>query len=256
MNMSLAARILIVEDNPLVSKHLEADLSGKGFVISGVARNLTDAVSIMKKQGADLALIDMKLDGPEDGIATAQELLRIKWIPIIYITGEDAYEEIAERSRSTYPAAFLEKPIRSNELVVQINLALHNFQAGNLPLAKANVTEHIVFFTDKEHIQVRQDNILFIEADGPYAKLYLSMEEFTKLYPEKTYNYIHISPNIGRIFPELKASFYKLSRKHIINLDHITRLSAAQIVMGNHKIPIPEGRRAELIAELNVVRSR
>ncbi|WP_439556676.1 LytR/AlgR family response regulator transcription factor [Dyadobacter sp.] len=254
--MSVAAKILIVEDNPLLSKHLEVDLGGKGFSISGVARNLTEAVFIMKKQSADLALIDMKLDGPEDGIATAQELLRIKWIPIIYITGEDAYEEIAERSQSTYPAAFLEKPVRSNELVVQINLALHNFQAGNLPAAKANQTEHIVFFTDKEHIQVKQNNILFIEADGPYARLYLTTEEFVKLYPGKTYNYIHISPNIGRIFPELKPTFFKLSRKHVINLDHITRMSASQIVMGNHIIPIPEGRRPELIAELNVVRSR
>ena len=253
---SEGAKILIVEDNPLMARQLEAELNGKGFLVTGIARNLTDAVSAMKAQMCDLALIDMKLDGPEDGIATAQELLRIKWIPIIYITGEDSYEEIAERSQSTFPAAFLEKPIRPSELIVQINLALHNFQAGNLPATKTTQSDHIVFFTDKEHIQVRQSSIVFIEADGPYAKIYITEEEFKRLYPEKTYNYIYVSPNIGRIYSELKSYFYKLSRKHIINLDHISRLSANQIIAGIHKIPIPEGRRQDLIAKLNVVKSR
>ena len=117
--MKLGTTILIVENDNLLAETIRQSLLKDGFDVCGIAGSLKSAVDLMRKHPVDLALIDIKLDGPEDGIATAKELLKIKWIPIIYITGDSLLTAL-ERSKDTFPAAFLEKPLRTRELFAQM----------------------------------------------------------------------------------------------------------------------------------------
>lgn len=253
--MSSGTNILIVENDSLIAENIKSSLLKEGFNITGIAGNFKNAVDCMKKQAADLAVIDIRLDGPEDGISTAKELLKIKWIPIIYITGE-SLRKSAEKSKNTYPAAFLEKPLRMSELTVQIELALHNFHAGNLPVAESKNADHIFVHSQKGYIRIRQEEILYLTADRIYSKLFLTEAGFQRLYPGRPYNFIHISMNLGRIFRQLSAQFFQLSRSVVINLDFIDRIDSQNLFIADHQLPIPDGTRQVLMNRLGIVRNR
>lgn len=249
--------ILVIEDDALLAANIELSLTKQGLIVVGIATNLKEAVDIIKRNPVDLALIDIQLNGPEDGIVTAAELLRIKWIPIIYMTGNTPLE-VEERLKKTYPAAFLEKPLSMNELVVQVKLALLNFNAGNLPAPQPSLSEYLFLPADKGHISVRVKEILYIKANGGYSRLFVSKTAYSEIYPsdiypQKSYDPILISANMGRIFRRLSSDFYLLSRSMVINLSHISRIEANRLFITNEEIAIPEGRRKDLMTRLSVV---
>lgn len=253
--MEKESSILIVEDDKLLSENIRLSLSKEGLSISGVATNLQSAIEIMKRHQVDLALIDMQLDGPEDGVAVATELLKIKWIPIIYMTGNTPLE-IKDRLRKTFPAAFLEKPLRVRELYVQINLALSNFQEGNIAHEPATPkSDHIFLPASYGLIRVRTSEIFYIQADRVHATLYLSEQEFARIYPDKKYNPISVSMNMGNILKQLPPNFYLLSRSYVINLDHLSRVDTSRLFIQTHEITIPEGRRKSLMERLELTKN-
>lgn len=247
--------LLLVEDDPLLAESIRYNLQKEGIRVAGIARNLKDSVLLMRQHDIDIALIDIQLDGPEDGIATAAELTKMKWIPIIYITGNTPLE-LEERMQKTYPAAFLEKPIRERELAVQVKLAFLNFKADNLPSPLPHQPESVFLPTDKGHIGVKVKEIAYIEASGNQARLFLSEEGFSKMHPKKAYESILISTSMGRIFHNLSPDFYRLSRFTVINLNQISRIDSHRLFIKNDEIAIPEGKRKELMDRLVVVKSQ
>lgn len=247
--------ILIIEDDPVFAEQIKQSLLREGYSVSGIAVNLPTALESMKKHSPDLALIDIKLDGPEDGITTAKELLKLKWIPIIYITG-DLLSKAVERSKSTFPAAFLEKPLRAKELSVQIEIALHNFNEGNLPSPAPSIAEQLFVLADKNYVRIKQSEILFIKADRIYANIFLTNSEFQRLYPRNNYRPVHASMNMGSIFQQLSMNFYRVSRSLVINSERIDRLGPKCIIMENHEITIPDGSRTALLTRLNIIKKK
>ena len=55
--------IMIVEDEGLVAKDLEARLQQTGYNIAGIADNFDDAINLFKKKLPDLVLLDITIKG-------------------------------------------------------------------------------------------------------------------------------------------------------------------------------------------------
>lgn len=67
--MDKKSNLLIIDNDLVTAKCIESELRTAVYEVSGVAGNLTDAIALMsKKPTPDLALIDLKLDGAEEGI--------------------------------------------------------------------------------------------------------------------------------------------------------------------------------------------
>jgi DNA-binding response OmpR family regulator len=243
-----------VEDDRLLAENIRQSLEKEGLMIAGVAGNLKSAVEIMKQKTVDLVLLDIQLDGPEDGIQTAIELMKIKWVPIIYMTGNTPLE-IIDRIQNTFPAAFLEKPLRMRELYIQIELALINFNAGNLPSPSRIESEYIFLPANKGLIGVRVQEILFIKADRVNSQLFLSASEFERLYPTRKYGPVLISVHKGGIIPKLPFNFHSLSRSLVINLNQIQQIDSNSLFIHKHEIPIPDGKRKSLMNQLVIIKN-
>lgn len=252
--MELGTNLLLVEDDPFFAENIKQSLQKAGITVLGAAKNLKEAVKIIQQNFVDIALIDIELDGPEDGITTALELLKINWIPIVYMTGHTPLE-LRESIKKTHPAAFFEKPLRMNELVVQIEIALHNFYAGNLPSPQQNQLEYLFLPADKGHIGVKIKEILYIEASGNYSKLFLSKEYFGEIYPQKVYDFIFVSSPMGNVLRELPFYFYKLSRSVVINLHQLSKIETTRVFLKSEEVQIPEGKHKALMERLAVVKS-
>ena len=248
-------RILIVKNEPLMAENLSIQLIKNGYDISGIATNLSHSVAILKAKDADLELIDIGLDGPEDGVRTAEELMKIKWIPIIYVT-EKSLSESLKRVKETAPAAFLQKPLRPQELLVQIELALHNFKEGNLPSVFWEDSDLFFVLYNKGHPGLHVDDVLHIKADFNYAEVFLTSERHHKMYPDKPYAALRVFVPMGTLLRELPTHFFLLLRSEVINLKRIENIGKGNLFLGGHERTIPEGRRAPLFSQLRVIQRR
>jgi DNA-binding NarL/FixJ family response regulator len=70
-NETSPARLLIVEDDVLVASSLDELLSASGFDVVGIAGSAATAASLAGERHPQLALIDIRLVGPIDGIELA-----------------------------------------------------------------------------------------------------------------------------------------------------------------------------------------
>jgi signal transduction histidine kinase/DNA-binding response OmpR family regulator len=114
--------VLIVEDNVLVARDLEARLHSLGYPVVGIAGTGADAVRLAVETRPDLTLMDVVLPGGMDGVAAAAEIRRRTASSVIYLTGYADLTTI-ERARTTEPAGFLVKPFSEPELVANLETA-------------------------------------------------------------------------------------------------------------------------------------
>ncbi|HEQ72049.1 MAG TPA: response regulator, partial [Spirochaetia bacterium] len=81
-------RVLVVEDEGLVALELKEALSKMGYGVSNVVSSGNEALDSVVADCPDLILMDIRLDGPLDGIETARRIKEICNIPVIYLTAD------------------------------------------------------------------------------------------------------------------------------------------------------------------------
>lgn len=116
-------KILIVEDEMITSLEMRMKIENWGYSIIDNINSSADAVEIAIKKRPDLIIMDVVLNGDEDGISAAENIQKHVDIPIIYVTAYSS-DMIMERAHKTYPYAYIIKPFDDNELKFAIELAL------------------------------------------------------------------------------------------------------------------------------------
>ena len=108
------ARILIVEDEPMLAFVLEETLIDAGFEIAGVAGRLETALAMIDSEVFDAAVLDANLAGVSAGPAAAALTARAR--PFIVVSGY-----LPEQQQSAFSGApRLQKPCRPNELIAAL----------------------------------------------------------------------------------------------------------------------------------------
>jgi CheY-like chemotaxis protein len=103
-------RVLVAEDEALVSMLIEDMLSDLGVVVVGPAANLDDALRLAGSETVDAALLDVNLAGK--AIFPVADLLKSRGVPYIFASGYGA-AGINEEHRG---APVLQKPFRESDL--------------------------------------------------------------------------------------------------------------------------------------------
>src|SRR5262249_11298569 len=112
-------RILVIEDEPLVSMELEGELAAAGCEGIGPAATLAHAKTLVEEGKYDAALVDVNLKGqPVDELAA---LLTEKKHPFAFVTGYGR-DALPEAFRG---AAVLAKPFSSDQLLATAEGLLH-----------------------------------------------------------------------------------------------------------------------------------
>jgi len=116
-------RILIVEDDYLVATELEFALSGAGFEVVGTAATAAEALDIASAARPDLAIVDVRLRGDDDGVNVAKRIFNDLGIRSIFATAH-ADDSTKSRALEAKPIAWIQKPYRPAELVSAVDTAL------------------------------------------------------------------------------------------------------------------------------------
>jgi DNA-binding response OmpR family regulator len=113
------ARVIIVEDEPLVAENLRDDLVEAGFEVVGVAPRVESALKLIEGTGFDVAIIDANLAGTS--AAPAAAALSARGLPFMVLSGY-AREQL---QREFSEAVYIQKPYRVHKLIDALNSLLH-----------------------------------------------------------------------------------------------------------------------------------
>lgn len=121
------AKVLIVEDEPMVAEDIAAALYRIGFVVSGVVYTEQAALEELRDNTPEIALLDINLKTGNEGIRIAEEINRLYHIPFVYLT---AYSDklSLEMAQHTQPAGYVVKPFTEKTLFANLQLALLNHE--------------------------------------------------------------------------------------------------------------------------------
>jgi CheY-like chemotaxis protein len=110
-----AARVLIIEDEPIIALDLQQLVESAGHHVVGVAASEAEAVAIAERERPGLVLADVNLGQGGDGAAAVERILARHATPVIFIT---AYPERLLTGLRVEPAFVIAKPFEPTTLAV------------------------------------------------------------------------------------------------------------------------------------------
>src|SRR5687767_13620025 len=121
--MMTPLRILIVEDERVISTDIRRRLSRMGHAVVGIAASGEEAIEDAQRLQPDLVLMDVRLRGHMDGIEAAQHIRAQFEIPVIFMSAYTTVQTL-EHIWRTMPAGYLSKPFFEPQLRLALERAL------------------------------------------------------------------------------------------------------------------------------------
>jgi response regulator NasT len=116
------ARILTVDDNPIVRADLRLMLEDAGFEVVPDARDGVEAVDLAREHKPDLVLIDLSLPNL-DGVEATRRILDERDVPVVALTGHSE-GDFVQRAVAAGAVGHVLKPFSRAELVETVSGAL------------------------------------------------------------------------------------------------------------------------------------
>lgn len=117
----MAARILIIEDEPIIAMDIESIVVELGHESVGVADTRNAAVNMAEEHHPDLILSDIQLADGSSGVDAAHDILAKSAVPIIFIT---AFPERLLTGERPEPTFLITKPFKRSAVQAAVSQAL------------------------------------------------------------------------------------------------------------------------------------
>ena len=163
--MMLPSKVMIVEDELLLQRHIQNILKSFDVEVVGCYDNAADARAAITKDSCEMILMDINIKGSEDGIQFSRSILQQYDIPIVFISAysdEETLEEVMELS----PYGFVTKPFSAKDIEVAIAIAYKRFRMDKkkkteTPVKVIQETKIIIspefYFDTESHTLYRED---------------------------------------------------------------------------------------------------
>ncbi|MEN8717602.1 MAG: response regulator [Sulfurovum sp.] len=166
--MDNSIKILLIEDEELISKNFSAILENLGYTIVGIAATAKEAYDIALNNTIDVVISDIKIQGKIDGIEACKVLQGIYNVPVIFTSAFNDEEKIKRAANIVKMIGYLIKPIRIDEIDTLIKIAVEKYEILNKKKLvqvneqyKYDFAKNIIFDdNDEEIILTKNESIL------------------------------------------------------------------------------------------------
>ncbi len=213
---------IAIDDEPIALDVIRAHAAMVPFIeLRETFTNAFEALSYLQKNKTDLIFLDIKM--PD--ISGIDFLNSINNAPMVIFT--TAYSEHAVQSFELDAVDYLLKPFSLPRFLKACNKVYELYSLRNR--SQADEPPPSIFIKDGyEQIKVRLGDILFIEAAGNYAKIFL--QDDTSLSTRITITDMQL------MLPANK--FIRTHRAFIVARDKVSKFDKTQININEHIIPI------------------
>lgn len=120
-------RVLIVDDESLIRMDLRDIIESCGHEVVAEGTNGVEALALCKKHKPDIILMDVKM--PElDGIEAARQIGFHHEAPVVLLTSY-SQQDLIDKARDSGVYGYLIKPIREEQLVPTLEMALGRYKS-------------------------------------------------------------------------------------------------------------------------------
>jgi CheY-like chemotaxis protein len=138
--MPPSPRILIVDNDAIITHLVSTMLQKKGYTIAGIVNTGGEALIKTAELGPDLVIMDANLPGSLDGVDAAYYIFQLFHVPVVIVSGMNEEEKLA-RIKYAKPYGVVFRPFTAVEIITTVDLALYNHQdqainLGNLPVGE------------------------------------------------------------------------------------------------------------------------
>lgn len=235
-------KVLIVEDEVLVAEDIAGDLRTDGFEVTNIAISSNEALQAIEHNPPHIILMDINIKGEIDGIETAELINQEFQTPIIYVTSNTS-SQFVSRAIKTGPHAIITKPYNYKDLAIAIELALDKHNEIVIQNEQKVINLDSIYVKCGEyHRKVLLEDVLYIEADGSYCKVYTKECNYTF-----SFNLNHFQKQIAS--PKLK----RVHRSYIVNFFNVDGFDKNTILIGDKIIPVSSPFRNEVYKCFNKI---
>lgn len=121
------ARILLVEDERLIAVDIRARLESAGHTVCAIAADADSALEEVIRHRPDMALMDIRIRGPVDGIEVATRFRDEFGTPVIFLTASADPVNFA-RAKDARPHGYILKPFQDHSVEIVIDMALERIR--------------------------------------------------------------------------------------------------------------------------------
>jgi len=201
------AKILIVDDDPLIPPMIASKLEDLGYEV-WLAYSGAQALTIMQQRGfPNLAVIDLNMPGM-DGFALSEAIKAITDLPIIFLTAVDQEDTIV-KALSLYAEDYLVKPFSLRELAARIERVLKRFPEE--PLGP------LVVIDDRLELRIAQQVAMVDGREVPLTPTETKILQILLRHAGKpvspTYLIQRVWPNEAMSEESLRVHIHRLRRK-------------------------------------------
>lgn len=187
-------RILIVEDEKIISLDLQRRLEKFDYNVVGLCTTGSEAVEKAEELKPDIILMDIMLAGGDiDGIDAAKIIKENDQIPVIFLTAY-ADEKTLNRAKEAEPFGYILKPFKEKELYTTIDIAIYKYQVDKTLKRQErrfsailhSVADGIIATNNQRYIEFMNpvaEKIIGISEEDAKSK---SISSIIKIYDENT----------------------------------------------------------------------
>jgi two-component system cell cycle sensor histidine kinase/response regulator CckA len=153
-------RVLVVEDEGLIARDIASRLEALGHTVAGTVGTAKEAIE--HAPGADIVLMDIRLDGPADGIEAATQIRERYHLPVVFLTAH-ADRSTLERAKLAAPFGYIVKPLAHAALQTTLEIAIYKHRMEReLAEREAWLSTTLASVTDAVIVTDPQGNVRMI----------------------------------------------------------------------------------------------
>ena len=246
-------KILVVEDESIVSKDIQHSLKRLGYSVCGSASSADKALELVDSENPDIVLMDIMLKGDMNGIEAAEIIKRNRRIPVIFLTAY-ADDVTLSKAKVSEPYGYIIKPFKEIDLHTSIEMALYKHKKESevekerdllYSLVEGKDSREFIFVkSNSKLVKLNTKEIYFIEA----LKDYVVINTIDKRYT------IHSTmKDIGKKLGD--EDFIRVHRSFIVRVDKIAAIEHPNLQLEKDKklIPIGGSYKDQLIKKINLI---
>lgn len=214
---------LIIDDEPIAHDIIKGycDLL-PNITLAGQCYDAIEALGYLQNHEVDLIFLDLNM--PK--IKGFDFLKTLSSPPKVIVT--TAYKEYALEGYELDVVDYLLKPFSFERFLKAINKIVNLKSMSSQIQTNTHGEDKCIFlYSDKKHVQVKLNDILFVEAAGNYCKVVLKDNQI--LIREKMSGILEIVP---------QDKFIRVHKSYIVAKAHILAVEGNRIQIKDHHIPI------------------
>ncbi len=227
---------LILDDDNVSRLALEELLNQTGTIeVIASCEKVTEALKAINTHEIDIIFLDIEM--PEmNGFEFLETLSESPYI--IFISSRESY---ALKAYETSATDYLLKPFSLDRLLKAIN-KVKEAKQQRLASSENNTAKNIFIKADSAFVKLDIDSINWIESLGDYVTIHTDDKKYV------------VNITMKKVEEKLSsASFCRIHRSFIINLNKIDKIEENIVIIKNKTFPVSRSNKKDLYERINLL---